>query len=147
MGLFDKIKNLATKAKCAAGFHSGTYTHIKGEPECHIEMTCSDCGKHITKKDHKYTDWEDYKEYLSCFKERHCIHCNHKQKKEFHEGYAEVDQDDYCTMIEECKRCGHRKKGREAHIWVKIPGSYDDEYVRYSCARCNKEERRAKTRA
>lgn len=105
MGLFDKIKNIATKVKCATGFHAGTFTHIDGKPECFFEKTCPDCNKYVTKKNHKYSGWEDYKNPRSCFKEHHCIHCDHKDTKEFHQGYIKKGHDDYCTIIEECRRC------------------------------------------
>lgn len=147
MSFFNTLKNMASKAKCATGFHSGKFTQINGEPECFYEKTCPDCDKYLTKKTHKYSNWNDYKKPRNCFKDRECIYCDHTETKEFHAGYRQKGKDDYCTIIEECGRCGHTKKGREEHMWVKMPGNYEDEHVRFSCASCNKEKMRRKVKA
>lgn len=147
MGFFDKVKSMAMKAKCATGFHAGSFTSIHGEPKCRLEKTCPDCFEHVTKTSHKYGDWENYKRHGSCTKERHCVYCDEVDTKVIHEGYVRKGLDDYCTVIEECSRCGDRKKGKEEHMWHKNPGKYEDDHIVETCVRCHKERTRAKVKA
>jgi len=151
MGFLDKVTNkvteLAKKAKCATGFHAGTFVPINGQPKCHKEKTCPDCGNHVTAIEHKFPDWKsvEYKEYRSCLKKRKCEYCQHEERKEIHEGFENTwKKDDYCFEIEICTRCEHKKRGSEKHIWEKKIGNYDDDTVTEYCIDCRKERTRKK---
>lgn len=109
MGLWDAIKKAAVTAKCATGWHAGTYTPVSGEPKCHLEKTCPDCGKHLTTTKHNYTDWR----YISsgkCDMERTCTYCNKKEFKVKHD-YRVIGKDKECHVIESCTRCKAEKTG------------------------------------
>lgn len=137
MGFFDKVKELAIKAKCMAGFHGGEFTHITGKPECHLGKICPDCKEHITSFKHSFTDWE----YLSsdkCEMRCECILCSEQEFKTKHE-YREDRIDSSCRVIEKCQRCDHEYIGSTRHTWEF--SSYKGQVYR-TCKRCGKHERK-----
>lgn len=146
MGLFDSIKNIAVKAKCAVGFHAGEFKHIPGEPACHYGKTCSDCNKFVTLFKHKFQDNVDYVNSDSCTKQYRCSHCDFFKETTEHEGYTKTSKDSYCKWKLQCTRCKHEKAGEIDHYWLRDPGSYDDENEQYTCYHCNKKEIRKKIR-
>lgn len=146
MGWLDKVKEVATKAKCATGFHAGDFTQVAGKPKCHLEKTCPDCNKHIEHFAHEIINSEQYDQPSSCVITSKCKHCEFTRSKEVHESFYTVGKDSYCRIKERCSRCGHTRIGREDHTWVKMTGNYSDETEKYSCASCNKEEIRKKVR-
>jgi len=145
MGLFDSIKSLAIKAKCATGFHSGTFERVNGKPECYFEKTCPDCNKLVTTHKHAFPDTVDYDNHHSCTKTYTCAHCKIERREEKHEQYKEISKDSYCRWKERCVRCGHERLGQEDHDWTKAAGgTYEDQHEKYFCSRCHKEETRRK---
>lgn len=135
MSFFNKIKELAVKAKCATGFHSGEFTPIVGKPECNLGKTCPDCNEYIKEIQHKYHPWDDYKQSKSCIKERKCKHCEYINKKTIHEGYQQKKIDDRCNVIMSCVRCGDLRKDGKSHSWHKHSGSLGT-----SCVRCDQKK-------
>lgn len=119
MGFWDSVKSVALSAKCFTGWHEGEYKHIEGEPQCHLGKTCPDCGKWVTKEEHKYAGWK-YVDYGKCDAIRNCIYCKH-QEREVRHNYKKESKDGYCRIIEVCSRCNDRKIGRAEHTWVTIP--------------------------
>ncbi|MBF4558930.1 MULTISPECIES: hypothetical protein [Pseudomonas] len=141
MGFFDKIKELALKAKCATGFHAGNFVKVANGPACHFEKTCPDCYEHVTKKEHRYGNGV-YTEFSSCEKSWACEYCDHVKKKIEHEGYRDAGMDDNCRVKEECTRCRHTKVEKENHSWHEA--SRTEDTIVLWCVRCKKEKTRPK---
>jgi len=119
MAFWDVVKNIANSAKCASGWHAGDYSHRSRKPKCHMEKTCPDCGKHVTKEVHKYGDWKY--PTSTCDAKRVCIHCGHDEFKVIH-NYERVRKDSNCRIIEQCNRCHDEKIGRAEHEWITLFG-------------------------
>ncbi|UZM95241.1 MULTISPECIES: hypothetical protein [Pseudomonas putida group] len=143
MGFFDKVKELALKAKCGVGIHGGDYTKASGGPACLYEKTCPDCFDHLTKHKHEYGDFS-YKNHHTCTMIRHCVHCAHEDNKVKHEGFAEMGMDDFCKIKEKCIRCGFSQVKKESHTWTEV--SRTDTHKRMECFRCNASETRPLSR-
>lgn len=143
MGFFDKVKELALKAKCGVGLHGGDYSRVANGPACLYEKTCPDCHEHITKYQHEYGEAK-YKNHHTCTKVRHCKHCNHEHSEIEHEGYADMGIDDFCKVKEKCIRCGHSQVKREEHVWTEEHRT--DTHKTLRCVRCQKAERAPLTR-
>jgi len=138
MGFWDKVKSAAISAKCMAGWHAGTYTPIEGEPLCHLEKTCPDCNKYITKIEHKFNNWE-YLDYGKCDVEHTCIHCNYKEYGVKH-NYEKIGKNDECRIIEICKRCGDEQLGEIEHNWIRIAGRELKIHGKRKCKDCGRME-------
>lgn len=123
MGFWDKVKSIASSAKCMTGWHAGEYSHIAGKPECHLEKTCPDCNEYVTKKKHKFTEWRYTNNSFSepCDSVRTCVHCEDQETKIIHQ-YEKNGKDSSCRVVEKCKRCGHEQLGSVSHNWVSIVG-------------------------
>jgi hypothetical protein len=142
MGFFEKVKEFATKAKCATGFHAGKFVHVADAPQCHVEKTCPDCYEHLTEKRHSYGDPE-YLESWKCEKTRVCNHCAEKSVKVVHERYEVIEIDDYCNVKERCVRCRDTKLGKKEHQWYE--SGRTDHGIEETCSRCRETKSRAKT--
>lgn len=81
MSFFQSVKKIAITEKCKIGWHAGEYTNIEDQPECHLEKTCPDCSKHITKISHKYNKWR-YIKALDSTQVRACTYCGKEEKRE-----------------------------------------------------------------
>lgn len=143
MGFFDKVKELALKAKCGVGIHGGDYTKSKKGPACLFEKTCPDCLERITKSKHEYGEFA-YKNHHTCTMIRHCVHCNHENSKEKHEGFADMGMDDFCKIKEKCIRCGYSQVKKESHSWFEE--SRTETHSKRVCTRCRKTESRPLSR-
>jgi hypothetical protein len=148
MGIWDSIKELAVKAKCGMGFHSGDWTPVPGGPACRKQLFCSDCLETVHSTNHSYSvEWEsaefDYGSDARCQRARWCTHCNEKAVKVVHEGFHSVGKNGNCQLIERCSRCSHQRVGPEDHSWVRSFQSTGNSTVRVVCVGCNKEEIRS----
>lgn len=142
MGFFDKVKELAIKAKCATGFHAGTFVRVSGAPECHYEKVCPDCYEHLEQKQHSYGD-SVYLNHGSCMKTSLCVHCDAIKEKVVHEAYRNLGVDDYCNVKEECVRCHDVKVKKKEHLWSE--DRRDEHSIHESCRRCHEKRSRSKT--
>jgi len=124
MGLWDMVKDAALFAKCLTGWHAGEYTHIEGKPLCFFGKTCPDCGEYVTKKNHKFSEWQ-YKTYSNCDSERECVYCGLLESSVQH-NYERQGKDSQCRIIEDCRRCGDKKYSGEEHNWITIPFTNKD---------------------
>ncbi|MEZ5534097.1 MAG: hypothetical protein R3F02_00595 [Thiolinea sp.] len=118
MAIWDTVKKIALSAKCATGWHTGAWNHIKGQPECRLEKICLDCKKYVTTTKHKYGDWR-YVDYSSCNSVQECIYCGSINQEVIHK-YTKVGKDENCRIIEKCNRCENQKLGRSDHNWIKL---------------------------
>jgi hypothetical protein len=148
MGLWDSIKEVALKAKCGLGFHSGEAKRVEGAPACQLEQFCPDCKEIISLRRHAYkTEWENSEfdmsaGWNSCQRIRACVHCNEAVTKVVHEGFSTRGKDGQCRVIEECQRCGHQERRGEEHSWIRSYENTGDSRVRVVCTGCRKEELR-----
>ena len=138
MGFWDKVKSVAVSAKCMTGWHAGTYTHIDGEPLCHLGKTCPDCNEYVTKIVHKFSEWE-YLDYGKCDAKRSCIHCAYEEYGVQHD-YEEQGKNSDCRIIEICTRCGDEQLGRENHNWLNVAGHELKVGGKRKCKDCGKIE-------
>ncbi|MFC0308417.1 hypothetical protein ACFFHK_01695 [Gallibacterium trehalosifermentans] len=113
-------KEIATAAKCSAGWHAGQFKPAIAGPECKLEKDCPDCGEHVVIYKHFYTEWE-YTKYDSCNAVRFCEYCGKVEQEERH-NYVIVRKDSNCRIVERCFRCGGQKIGREDHNWIEAFG-------------------------
>jgi hypothetical protein len=127
MGLWDKIKGAAETAKaaavvakCMAGFHKGEYRPVKDKPQCNLEMTCSDCYKHLTKIEHEFGEW-GYVADDKCDLARSCIHCGEQEKDVKHKWGPNTKEN--CKLYRCCERCGIREFLKDSHDWVRTKES------------------------
>lgn len=137
MGFFDKIKELALKAKCGVGMHAGDYAKAVNGPACLLEKTCPDCFEHVTKHKHEHGEFS-YKNHHTCTMIRNCVHCNHEDSKVKHEDFVDMGRDDFCKVQEKCTRCGFTQVKKEDHYMTEV--SRNDTHKTLSCIRCNKRE-------
>jgi hypothetical protein len=137
MGFFDKVKELALKAKCGVGMHAGEYSLATIGPACLLEKTCPDCFEYLTKNSHSYGE-DSYKDDHSCIRVRYCKHCNHEDSKTQHAGFSAIGRDDFCKVQEECNRCGFLQAKKEDHNMVEV--SRSETHKTMECANCNKRE-------
>lgn len=142
MGFFDKVKDLALKAKCGVGIHGGSYSQAVNGHACLFEKTCPDCGGHITKHEHAY-DEAQYKNHHTCTKVKYCRHCNHEHSYLEHERFESMGVDDFCKVKEKCIRCGSTQVKKEEHVWAELRRT--DTQKTMQCVRCNKTETRQLT--
>jgi hypothetical protein len=142
MGFFDKVKELAVKAKCATGFHAGKFVRVPDAPECHYEKTCPDCYEHLNDFRHAYGPSE-YVESWTCKQISVCKHCEEKKEKVVHEHYEKVEVDDYCNVKERCIRCRDERVAKKEHSWYE--SGRDDHAFHETCSRCRETRTRAKT--
>lgn len=138
MGLWDSIKKAATSAKCMAGLHAGDYSPIKGKPECNLEKTCPDCGKYITKIQHKFGSWK-YIEEHKCDTIRTCEYCKEEYLAVKHE-WAETKNK--CQVEKMCDRCGAHEFVRTEHGPWYGGVAHPDGTQTFVCSGCGKQERR-----
>ena len=148
MGFFDKVKSFGLAIKCGVGLHGGEYKNEEGKPECFFSKTCPDCGKYLTKNEHKFNDWifpkhgscHAYRECIYCGQEENailhsfqeyvdsncrvtakCGRCGFEENKGFSHDYETYGKDENCRIIEICSRCKDRRLGSVKHDWLKIP--------------------------
>ena len=138
MGFFDKVKELALKAKCGVGIHGGEYSKVSSGPACLYEKTCPDCFDHLTKHKHEYDEFS-YRNHHNCTMSRHCVHCGHEDLKEKHQGFTDAGMDDFCRVKEKCIRCDFTKVKKESHSWTEVSRTDTDKTM--SCIRCKKTEK------
>ena len=141
-----QIKELANKAKCAAGFHAGVLQKVEGKPECYKEKICPNCSELINESKHQYPDLKslDYDEYGSCKKTLRCLHCQFEKYKIDHHGFSHVGFNGKCEEIEKCARCNEEKTSfLSVHEWVKVGINGHCEEIE-KCARCKKERNAGK---
>ncbi|MFJ4445598.1 hypothetical protein ACIPZ8_26380 [Pseudomonas sp. NPDC089422] len=143
MGFFDKVKELALKAKCGVGIHGGEYSKVSNGPACLYEKTCPDCFDHLTKHMHEYGEFS-YRNHHNCTMSRHCVHCDHEDLKEKHQGFTDAGMDDFCRVKEKCIRCDFTKVKKESHSWIEVSRTDTDKTM--SCIRCKKMEKQPLTR-
>lgn len=136
MGLFDAVKSLAKKAKCATGFHGGDFKPIQGKPECHVAKTCPDCNQYVIGYRHKFGDW-NYMTSYNCRQDRECFICGIHEGREEHQ-YGVTGIDDRCNELLECGRCHDKKRGHERHSWG--DWSKRGDMAVKVCAKCGKSE-------
>ncbi len=140
MGFWDAVGSVFTSAKCLTGFHGGKWTPVKGQPKCHLEKTCPDCDKHITKVKHEGGEWKHIHGKPECHKEITCIHCNeHMNKKFFHkwDGQFKPRSDFYrsCTEERRCVYC-NKVETRLVHDFSKEEVNEFSCRITKVCARC-----------
>jgi hypothetical protein len=138
MSFWDKVKNVATSAKCMTGFHAGEYKPIKGKPKCNLEKTCPDCDKYLTKTQHKYTDWEYIKED-KCDSKKECVYCQFEEKKVRHQW---VNRTNRCKVYKNCKRCKKQEFVHEKHGPWTAGVAHPDGMQTFICSGCGKTEER-----
>lgn len=138
MSFWGKIKKAAVSAKCMAGLHSGDYSPIIGMPECQLEKTCPDCGKYITKTEHKFKSWE-YLNNQNCNSKRECFHCGTSEEAVRHQ-WKKVKNDE-CHVLKECSRCNDSEFVRIEHTWY-AGVAHADGMQTYHCSGCGKLEER-----
>lgn len=139
MGLWDAVKRVALSTKCATGFHSGEWSPIAGEPECHLEKTCPDCDKYLTKIEHNFDSWQFLKE-KSCDSIRSCIYCNEKQNSVRH--YSWVTEKIDCKIYRECERCKTREFVKTEHGPWYAGIAHPDGMQDFTCSGCGITEER-----
>ncbi|HMY00244.1 MAG TPA: hypothetical protein PKC44_10775 [Agitococcus sp.] len=138
------IKELANKAKCATGFHAGSFQKVEGKPECYREKICPNCLELITEQKHQFPEVSsvDYDDYGSCKKTLKCLHCTHEKYVHDHYGFSPVGTNGYCEQIEKCTRCKEeRNTHTKVHSWMKR-GNNEDGTVNYECLNCGSVEQR-----
>ena len=138
MGFWDKVKSVASSAKCLTGWHGGEYAPIPGKPECHVEKTCPDCHEHVTSVKHKYGDWE-YIKFGECRAFHECVYCGEQETSVRHQ-YEKKGKDASCREIERCTNCGDEKLGRAKHNWVEILGHEVSIQGKRKCKDCGEVE-------
>lgn len=145
MAFWDSVKKAATSTKCFTGMHAGVFRPISGRPECNLEKVCPDCNKRLEKIKHKFGK-EAYVNLYTCEMSKSCVHCEEVETREKHEGFQEVDVDDYCRPKEQCKRCRQERIGKPKHSWAKSSiSSPTENTIEWFCIKCNKREMRDKT--
>jgi hypothetical protein len=116
MSFWDKVKSVTRAAKCLVGWHGGEYSHISGEPLCHLGKTCPYCESFVTKVEHAFTQWE-FPEPDRCGARRECEHCGHVEISVRH-NYVRTGKDERnCEVISTCRRCGDETRGSAEHEW------------------------------
>lgn len=114
MSLWNKVKGAAKSVKCMTNWHAGQFTPIEGKPKCHLEKTCPDCNKYVTKKSHKFGEWS-YVRADRCDRESSCIHCDDKKHDIKHNHQMVRKELGTCREILECARCRDEKMGNVSH--------------------------------
>jgi hypothetical protein len=142
MGFWDSVKKAATSAKCMTGFHAGEYQPIAGKPECEMENTCPDCHTHLTKTEHKYSNWEYIKDN-QCDSKRNCIHCMIEESMVRHQSWNREKSNQNCQIHKECERCNTRELGATEHGPWFAGVAHGDGTQTFTCGGCGKNERRA----
>lgn len=139
MGFWDAVKSVATSAKCATGWHAGSWEHDIGNPECHKKKVCPDCNKLVKTKKHQFSSWEK-QSYSTCNSNRTCNHCGHIEAEIRHD-YNPIGKDENCHIIEKCKDCGDKKTGRADHEWVTLFNHEMKVNGKRKCKRCHFQEK------
>ena len=138
MGFWDSVKKAAASAKCMAGLHSGEYRRAEGKPECNMEMTCSECNKHLTKIEHKFGKW-NYVQEKRCEATRQCTFCGEAEQATRHQW---VQSKNRCQVVKDCERCGsHESVRTEYGDWI-AGVAHADGTQTFTCVDCGKNERR-----
>lgn len=138
MGFFDSLKKAASSAKCMVGLHTGVYMPIEGKPECNMELTCSDCGKHLTKIEHKFGKME-YVNENQCDMVCSCEFCG-EQKTTIKHQWSQSKNN--CKVVKDCDRCGAHEFVRTEHGKWYAGVAHPDGMQTYTCADCGKSEER-----
>lgn len=132
MGLWNSIKSAALKAKCTIGIHGGDYRLIDGET-CKYSKICPDCNQIIKTERHQHGETE-YKFEYKCVTVKKCVKCGMEQEGEKHEGYVDVDVDDYCNVKQRCTRCNLERIHGKQHTWF-FDGSNETHHL-FKCSKC-----------
>ena len=103
-----------------------------------MEMTCSDCNKHLTKIEHKFGEFE-YLEENKCDTVRICEYCGEERKSIKHK-WSQTKKN--CRVEKNCERCGANEFVRMEHGAWHAGVVHPDGMQSFHCAVCGKIEER-----